>query len=185
MHKLVTGVVCFFLSCYVLYAEHAVIKVSMNSDSLNRGSWHTVTWDYIDIEDVESFDLSIPTTIIIPVHATRGMCSYQIGMQIPLPHDGAWKVKLIVNGSSMPSLPFVGQEQNDSIGLQVLSAKGPWFVIGPDEIFTSGSSLMLEVFVDGKGSGPYVDSRSWLQCEWIVSSIFTDDFESGTASDWN
>lgn len=180
----------FFVSCCALAHSPAVTRLSVNSHSISRGFWQAVTWAHVDIEDVESFDLSISTIVTIPMDVSRGRCSYQVGMQLPLPHDGVWRVKLLKDdpyfkGGSLPELPFMGQVQNDPTGLNVISAHGPWFVIGIDEIFAPGDRLSLEVFVDGTGSGPYVDSRSWLQCEWVVSSIFIDGFESGTASNWN
>lgn len=191
MHRLIIGVASFFLSCCcVLAAELAIVKLSMNSDSFDRGSWHEISWDFVDIEDIESFDMSSPTVITIPVGVSRGRCSYQVGLQIPLPHSGSWKVKLLndsplLKKGSALSLPFIGQSQNDPSGLQVVLAQGPWFAVGENEIFSAGNRLTLEVFIDGVGGGSYVDARSWLQCEWIIVPIFIDGFESGTTSIWN
>ena len=178
------AMVCMCLLTTTVRANDTLItKVSMNSDTFYTDAWHELQWDFVDIEDVESFDLSQPGVITIPNNVTRGKCSYQVGMSMTSLPNSRWRVKLLVDdallkGSSYAQLPFRAQSMDYSTGLHVIGATGAWFKVEPWQ-FSAGKKLTVEVWVDSdvEPGLVYADSRSWLQCEWISSLITYDGFE--------
>lgn len=165
-------------------AATAATKLTLNSDSFVRGVWRQIVFDAVDFDDAEAAALDL-TSIAIPDGATRGRCSFQASVQIPLPKPTRAQARITRDGGSEANLPadIIGV---DVFGVWRLSGSGPWFQIGDaasGERFKIGDSLRLEVFVAGNplDPDPFADAQTWLECEW-QDLILVDSFEPSTSA---